>query len=185
VLFRLGLAGQRFHRHPQTTSITLSFEYHFVSLTTVSPRISVPTCLPHPYPDAARLGGSVPFNDSGVFIFDVFEADDSIHLLGFFEKRKFVLRTDYLCPVRNVPRALWKEICANKNQLKEWQDLSALGKDGAALCFRYLCGQPDGVSAARHGADSETDVVNREICQAICEEGRAVLSIAELGGELR
>jgi hypothetical protein len=42
------------------------------------------------------------------FIFDVFAADDSIHLLGFFEKRKFLLRTDYLCPVRNVPRALWK-----------------------------------------------------------------------------
>jgi hypothetical protein len=34
-----------------------------------------------------------------------FEADGSIHLLGFFEKRKFVLRTDCLCPVRNVPRA--------------------------------------------------------------------------------
>lgn len=48
-----------------------------------------------------------------------------------FEKRKFVLRTDYLCPVQNVPRALWKEICANKRQLAEWVDLYALGKDGA------------------------------------------------------
>ncbi len=48
-----------------------------------------------------------------------------------FEKRKFVLRTDYLCPVQNVPRALWKEICAKKRQLAEWVDLYALGKDGA------------------------------------------------------
>ncbi len=48
-----------------------------------------------------------------------------------FEKRKFVLRTDYLCPVQNVPRPLWKEICANKRQLAEWVDLYALGKDGA------------------------------------------------------
>ncbi len=48
-----------------------------------------------------------------------------------FEKRKFVLRTDYLCPVQNVPRALWKEICANQRQLAEWVDLYALGQDGA------------------------------------------------------
>jgi len=48
-----------------------------------------------------------------------------------FEKRKFVLRTDYLCPVQNVPRTLWKEICANKRQLEEWVNLYALGKDGA------------------------------------------------------
>jgi adenine-specific DNA-methyltransferase len=48
-----------------------------------------------------------------------------------FEKRKFVLRTDYLCPVQNVPRALWKDICTSKAQLKEWQDIYALGKDGA------------------------------------------------------
>ncbi len=48
-----------------------------------------------------------------------------------FEKRKFVLRTDYLCPVQNVPRPLWKEICANQRQLAEWVDLYALGKDGA------------------------------------------------------
>ena len=47
-----------------------------------------------------------------------------------FEKRKFVLRTDYLCPVQNVPRALWKDMCASKDQLKEWQDLYAFGKDG-------------------------------------------------------
>ncbi len=48
-----------------------------------------------------------------------------------FEKRKFVLRTDYLCPVQNVPRPLWKEICTNKRQLAEWVNLYALGKDGA------------------------------------------------------
>jgi adenine-specific DNA-methyltransferase len=48
-----------------------------------------------------------------------------------FEKRKFVLRTDYLCPVQNVPRVMWKEICANKRQLAKWVHLYALDKDSA------------------------------------------------------
>ena len=33
--------------------------------------------------------------------------------------------------MQNVPRALWKELCANKRQLAEWVDLYGLGKDGA------------------------------------------------------
>ncbi len=43
-----------------------------------------------------------------------------------FEKNKFVLRTDYLVPVQNVPRALWPKVLANKAQLAEWKDLFAL-----------------------------------------------------------
>lgn len=40
-----------------------------------------------------------------------------------FEKKKFVLRTDYLIPIQNVPRELWKEVLANKAQLEEWKAL--------------------------------------------------------------
>ncbi|MFH1858631.1 MAG: DNA methyltransferase, partial [Candidatus Omnitrophota bacterium] len=43
-----------------------------------------------------------------------------------FEKKKFVLRTDYLVPVQNLPRDLWPEVLANKAQLVEWKELFAL-----------------------------------------------------------
>ena len=43
-----------------------------------------------------------------------------------FEKKKFVLRTDYLVPIQNVPRNLWKEVLANKAQLEEWKHLFSL-----------------------------------------------------------
>ncbi len=42
-----------------------------------------------------------------------------------FEKKKFILRTDYLIPVRNIPRPLWKDVLANKEQLAEWKALYA------------------------------------------------------------
>ena len=43
-----------------------------------------------------------------------------------FEKKKFVLRTDYLVPIQNVPRALWSEVLENKAQLAEWKKMFAL-----------------------------------------------------------
>lgn len=43
-----------------------------------------------------------------------------------FEKRKFVLRTDYLVTLKAVPREFWKEIIANKDQLDEWKRLFAI-----------------------------------------------------------
>lgn len=43
-----------------------------------------------------------------------------------FEKRKFVLRTDYLCTLQHVPRDLWPEILANEAQRAEWQRLFAV-----------------------------------------------------------
>lgn len=43
-----------------------------------------------------------------------------------FEKRKFVLRTDYLIPVQHVPRPFWPEVLANQAQLAEWQDWAML-----------------------------------------------------------
>jgi adenine-specific DNA-methyltransferase len=43
-----------------------------------------------------------------------------------FEKRKFVLRTDYLAPIKEVPHELWKEVLSNKQQVKAWKDLFAI-----------------------------------------------------------
>jgi len=43
-----------------------------------------------------------------------------------FEKRKFVLRTDYLIPIKEVPRDLWKEVLANKAQIEAWTTLFAI-----------------------------------------------------------
>jgi adenine-specific DNA-methyltransferase len=43
-----------------------------------------------------------------------------------FEKKKFVLRTDYLMPIQQVSRTLWPEVLANKAQLDEWKALYAL-----------------------------------------------------------
>ncbi|HHX44949.1 MAG TPA: site-specific DNA-methyltransferase [Chloroflexi bacterium] len=40
-----------------------------------------------------------------------------------FEKKKFVLRTDYLCPIQHVPRELWGEVLENDAQRAEWRDL--------------------------------------------------------------
>ncbi|MBI3302059.1 MAG: site-specific DNA-methyltransferase [Deltaproteobacteria bacterium] len=43
-----------------------------------------------------------------------------------FEKRKFVLWTDYLVPLKEVPRELWKEVLANKVQIQAWRTLFAI-----------------------------------------------------------
>ncbi|MCU0770493.1 MAG: site-specific DNA-methyltransferase [Verrucomicrobia bacterium] len=43
-----------------------------------------------------------------------------------FEKRKFVLKTDYLVPIQNVPRELWKEVAGNAGQLAAWKELFAI-----------------------------------------------------------
>lgn len=53
-----------------------------------------------------------------------------------FEKKKFVLGTDYLVPVQYVPRALWPEVIANKAQLAEWKDLFALAPKSDIFNFK-------------------------------------------------
>ena len=40
---------------------------------------------------------------------------------ALFEKRKFVLETDYLIPLQHVPRGLWPEVLANAAQQEEWR----------------------------------------------------------------
>ena len=43
-----------------------------------------------------------------------------------FEKKKFILKTDYLIPIQNVPKELWKEVIQNEAQLEEWKKLYAI-----------------------------------------------------------
>jgi len=43
-----------------------------------------------------------------------------------FEKKKFVLETDYLIPIQHVPREFWPDILRNKGQLEEWRRWLAL-----------------------------------------------------------
>ena len=43
-----------------------------------------------------------------------------------FEKRKFVLKTDYLVTLQNVPSEFWKGIVANGEQLAAWKELFAV-----------------------------------------------------------
>jgi len=40
-----------------------------------------------------------------------------------FEKKKFVIRTDYCITIDRVPEALWDEVLQNKDQLAEWRQL--------------------------------------------------------------
>jgi len=46
-----------------------------------------------------------------------------------FEKRKFVLRTDYLLTMRCIDRDLWPRIAANDDQRRAWRELFAIEPD--------------------------------------------------------
>lgn len=43
-----------------------------------------------------------------------------------FEKKKFVLRTDYLVPIKEVSHELWRDVLENEAQLEAWRDLFAI-----------------------------------------------------------
>lgn len=43
-----------------------------------------------------------------------------------FEKRKFVVRTEYCVTLDRLPDALWDDVLANKAQIEEWRQLYAL-----------------------------------------------------------
>jgi len=57
-------------------------------------------------------------------------AQDLIRFLGqleriqtqLFEKKRLVYRTDYIVPIRYVPKSLWPEILANEAQIRCWQE---------------------------------------------------------------
>lgn len=70
-----------------------------------------------------------------------------------FEKRKFVLRTDYLVPIMHVPRELWPEVVANENQVEVWRDLFAIDADGR-LTDAFLQNHPTLVVDTKHLGDA-------------------------------
>jgi adenine-specific DNA-methyltransferase len=72
-----------------------------------------------------------------------------------FEKRKLVLRTDWLVLIKDVPRELWPEVLRNEAQLRSWQELFAI--DPAADLLN-----PAGEVNEQFLADHPTLVVNSE-----------------------
>jgi adenine-specific DNA-methyltransferase len=66
---------------------------------------------------------------------------------ALFEKRKLVLRADYLAPVRLLDRALWPEILKNPAQIAAWRDLFGLA---GAVTEKTLAQYPTLVVDTRH-----------------------------------
>jgi adenine-specific DNA-methyltransferase len=106
-----------------------------------------------------------------------------------FEKKKFVLRTDYLVPIRIIPRDLWHDVLANRRQVAAWKELLAIepkrdlfNKEGA-VNEQFLQEHPTLVVNTAHfepafalrflggfeGLDESTDgiVINAENYQAL------------------
>jgi len=52
-----------------------------------------------------------------------------------FEKKKFVLATDYLIPIQHIPADFWAEVLANAGQRGEWQAWYGIGAEAAADLF--------------------------------------------------
>ena len=73
-----------------------------------------------------------------------------------FEKRKLVLRTDWLVLIKDVPRPLWREVLGNEAQVDAWRDLFAIdpAKDlfnpGGEVNERFLEEHPTLVVDTRH-----------------------------------
>lgn len=65
-----------------------------------------------------------------------------------FEKKKFVLRTDYCVTLDRVPEALWDEVLANDAQMAEWRALYAL--DDAKPTQEFLKAHPSLMIDTRH-----------------------------------
>jgi adenine-specific DNA-methyltransferase len=65
-----------------------------------------------------------------------------------FEKRKFVLKTDYLVPIQNVPRALWKEVAGNDEQLAAWKELFSV--EPKKVSEKFLADHPTLVVNTAH-----------------------------------
>ena len=72
-----------------------------------------------------------------------------------WEKRKFVVDTQYCVTMANVDSELYPEIAANDAQWEEWREL--LGIDGADRSASFLKTQPTLPLDTRHFDDSFTD----------------------------
>jgi adenine-specific DNA-methyltransferase len=67
-----------------------------------------------------------------------------------FEKKKFVLRTDYLVPIKEVPREMWKEVLTNKAQIADWKSLFAVESKTSRLSEQLLKEHPTLVVNTAH-----------------------------------
>jgi adenine-specific DNA-methyltransferase len=69
-----------------------------------------------------------------------------------FEKRKLVLRTDYLLPIKEVPKDLWPRVLANTAQLEAWRTLFAIEPPDSDVGFdeSFLDDQPTLVVNTAH-----------------------------------
>lgn len=80
-----------------------------------------------------------------------------------FEKRKLVLRTDWLVLIKDVPRALWPDVLRSEAQVEAWRDLFAIdpAKDlfnpGGELNERFLEEHPTLVVNTGHFASDFVD----------------------------
>jgi len=77
-----------------------------------------------------------------------------------FEKKKFVIRTEYCITIDRVPEALWDEVLENTNQIEEWKQLYNLdtllrqeGIFGSELTTEFLRKHPSLVVDTRHFSD--------------------------------
>lgn len=66
--------------------------------------------------------------DIGSAIIDLLDQIESFQA-RLFEKRRFVLETSYLIPIRFVPRNLWADTLQNEAQLAAWRELFKLEGD--------------------------------------------------------
>ncbi len=55
-----------------------------------------------------------------------------------FEKKKFVLRTEYVITVDKIPVEMYPTICKNNNQIEEWKILFKLEKSRTDTLFKYM-----------------------------------------------
>jgi len=56
-----------------------------------------------------------------------------------FEKKKFVIRTEYCITIDRVPEELWDEVLQNKDQLDEWRQLYGVDPQPTK---KFLCEHP-------------------------------------------
>jgi adenine-specific DNA-methyltransferase len=73
-----------------------------------------------------------------------------------FEKRKLVLRTDWLVLIKDVPREIWSEVLRNEAQLRAWRELFAIDPEADLL-------NPEGEINERFLEEHPTLVVNTEL----------------------
>jgi adenine-specific DNA-methyltransferase len=89
-----------------------------------------------------------------------------------FEKRKFVVRTQYCATLDRVPEELWDEVLRNKEQITEWRQLYALDN----LLKRRRRKRLTAISCARTTSLSSTRVISMRNSNGGCWIGSTILT---------